>query len=139
MIWSFTKSVPNILSSDQRKFHEECCTDILEMIEADSEFLSNVATCDEGWAFTYDSDSKRENAQWKHGTSQRPKMAKMSRSQQKAMVIPFFKGHSRRMGFLRLNNQQGTLANRVARFELFNFFRVAIKSCQSMKNLTMQN
>lgn len=84
------KFVPKILSDDQRQFRVECCTDILEMIEADSGFLNNVVTCDESWVLTYDPESKRQSAQWKHGSSPRPKKARMSRSQEKAMVIPFF-------------------------------------------------
>ncbi|XP_066963193.1 histone-lysine N-methyltransferase SETMAR-like [Macrobrachium rosenbergii] len=84
------KFVPKILSDDQRQFRVECCTDILEMIEADSGFLNKVVTCDESWVLTYDPEGKRQSAQWKHATSPRPKKAKMSRSQEKAMVIPFF-------------------------------------------------
>ncbi|XP_045118427.1 protein GVQW3-like [Portunus trituberculatus] len=51
----------------------ECCTDILEMIEADSAFLNKVVTCDERWVFTYDPESKRQSAQWKHANSPGPK------------------------------------------------------------------
>lgn len=54
----------------------ECCTDILEMIEADSCFLNKVVTCDESWVFTYDPESKRQSAQWKLATSPRPKKGK---------------------------------------------------------------
>ena len=39
--------------------------------------------------FTYDPESKRQSAQWKHGTSPRPKKARMCRSQKKVMVIFF--------------------------------------------------
>ena len=41
------KFAPKILSTDQRQFRVECCTDILQMIEADFEFLNNIVTCDE--------------------------------------------------------------------------------------------
>lgn len=84
------KFVPKILSDDQIHFRVECCTDILGMIEADPDFLNKVVTCDESWVFTYDPENKRQSAQWKHVTSPRPKKAKMSRSQEKAMIIPFF-------------------------------------------------
>ena len=40
------KFVLKILSTDQRQFCVECCTDILQMIEADFEFLNNIVTCD---------------------------------------------------------------------------------------------
>lgn len=46
------KFVLKILSDDQNQFHVECCTEILEMIEADSDFLNKVVTCDESWVFT---------------------------------------------------------------------------------------
>ena len=60
------------------------------MIEADFEFLNNMVTCGESWVFTYDPESTRQKAQMKHGTSPRPKKARMNRLQEKAMVIPFF-------------------------------------------------
>ena len=84
------KFVPKILSRDQIQFRVECCTDILQMIEADFEFLNYIVTCDKSCVFTCDPESKRQNAQWKRGTSPRPKKASMSKSQEKAMVIPFF-------------------------------------------------
>ncbi|XP_068246292.1 protein GVQW3-like [Palaemon carinicauda] len=84
------KLVPKFLSDDQKQFRVKCCTDILKMIEDDSGFLNKVVTCDESWVFTYDPESKHQSAQWKHPTSPRPKKAKMSRSQEKAMIIPFF-------------------------------------------------
>ena len=67
------KFVPKILSRDQRQFRVECCTNILQMIEADFEFLNNIVTCDESWVFTYDPESKRQSAQWKHGTTPEPR------------------------------------------------------------------
>ncbi|XP_068235595.1 protein GVQW3-like [Palaemon carinicauda] len=86
----FAKFVTKILSDDQKQFRVECCTDILEMVDSDSGFLDKVVTCDESWVFTYDAESNRQSAQWKHQTSPRPKKAKMSSLQGKAMVIPFF-------------------------------------------------
>ncbi|XP_076060726.1 uncharacterized protein LOC143036817 [Oratosquilla oratoria] len=82
--------MPKILSDNQRQFHKECCTDILDMIVANSGFLNKVVTCDKSWVFTNDPDSKCPSAQWKLMSSPRPKKRKMSRSQEKAMVIPFF-------------------------------------------------
>ena len=84
------KIVPKILSKDQRRFRVQCCTDMLAMTETNSSFLNNVVTCDESWVFTFDPESKRQSAQWKHGTSPRSEKARMSRSQEKAVVIPFF-------------------------------------------------
>ena len=84
------KCVPKILSRDQRQFDVKCFTDILQMIKADFKFLNNIVTCDESCVFTCDPESKRQRAQWKRGTSPRPKKARMSRSQEKAMVISFF-------------------------------------------------
>ncbi|XP_076059317.1 protein GVQW3-like [Oratosquilla oratoria] len=85
-----TKFVPKSLSDDQRQFRMECCTGILDMISADSGFLNKVVTFNKNWVFTYDPESKHQSAQWKHTSSSRPKRAKKSRSQEKAIVIPFF-------------------------------------------------
>ena len=41
------KFVPKILTRDKRQIRVECCTDILQMIEADFEFLNNIVTCDD--------------------------------------------------------------------------------------------
>ena len=41
------KFVPNILSDHQRLFLVECCTVILEMIEAHSSSLNKIVTSDE--------------------------------------------------------------------------------------------
>ena len=79
--------MPKVLSKDQRQLRVECCTDMLAMTEINSSFLNNVVTCDEGWVFTYDPESKRQSAPWKQETSPRSKKARMSRSQEKAMVI----------------------------------------------------
>ena len=53
------KFAPKILFRDQRQFRVECCTDILQMIEANYEFLNNVVTCDESWEFIHEPQSKR--------------------------------------------------------------------------------
>ena len=84
------KFVPKILYIDQIKFRVECCTGILEIMEAYSKILSNIAICDESWVVTYDPMSKRQSAPWKHGTSSRPKKDRVSRLQEKTMVISFF-------------------------------------------------
>ena len=83
--------MPKILSDEQRQFRVEYCTDILEMIGADSGFLNKVVICDESWVlFTYNPESKHQSAPCKHATSPRPKKAKMSRLHEKAMIISFF-------------------------------------------------
>ena len=57
------KFVPKIFSDDQIQFSVQCCTDILEMIEADSGFLNNVVTCNKSLASTNEPESKRQSAQ----------------------------------------------------------------------------
>ena len=57
------KFMPKILFNNQRQFHVECSTDILEMTELDSAFLNNIVTCDESCVFTYDPESKHQSAQ----------------------------------------------------------------------------
>jgi hypothetical protein len=63
--------------------------DLLQRIEDEPDLLNSIITCDETWIFTYDPETKRQSMQWK-STSPRPKKARMSRSQFKAMLIVFF-------------------------------------------------
>ncbi|XP_076032955.1 protein GVQW3-like [Oratosquilla oratoria] len=84
------KFLPKIFSDAQRQFRMECCTNILNIIAADSGLLNKAVTCDESWVFTYNPENKRQSAQWKYSSYPRPNKAKMNRSQEKAMAVPFF-------------------------------------------------
>lgn len=66
------------------------CSDTLKNIESDPNFLERVITCDESWFFTYDPETKRQSMHWKSPNSPRQKIARMSKSKFKAMMIVFF-------------------------------------------------
>jgi len=40
------------------------CQDLLNMINADKNFLDKVITGDESWYFTYDPETKRQSSKW---------------------------------------------------------------------------
>ena len=118
------KFVPKTLFRDQRQFRVECGTDILQMIVADFEFLNNIVTCDESWEFMYDPESKRQSAQWKHGTSSRPKKKKIRRSQITAIVISFFDSQ----GLIHFESVlQGQTVNKKFYLTVLRSFREKIK------------
>ena len=47
-------------------------------------------TCDEGWIYCYDPETKRQSSLWKYDGSLRPKNARQSKSTHKPLMIPFF-------------------------------------------------
>lgn len=87
------KMVPKILTIEQKEAREIVCTDTLNAIENDPNFLERVITCDESWFFTYDPETKRQSMHLKGPISQRAKKARMSKSRFKAMMIVFFDIH----------------------------------------------
>ena len=46
--------------------------------------------CGESWIYCYDPETKRQNSQWKHAGSPRPKNARQSKSTHTLLMIPFF-------------------------------------------------
>ncbi|CAN8013668.1 unnamed protein product, partial [Ixodes persulcatus] len=60
-----------------------------ERYETDPEFSDRVITGDETWIFEYDPESKQQRSEWHTTKSRRPKKARMSKSQIKAMLIVF--------------------------------------------------
>ena len=46
--------------------------------------------CDESWIYCNDPETKRQNSQWKHAGSPRPKKARQSKSTHKLLMIPCF-------------------------------------------------
>ena len=49
-----------------------------------------VITGDETWAYQYDSETKRQSAQWKTAISPRPKKFRQSNSRVKTMLLTSF-------------------------------------------------
>ncbi|RLU25678.1 hypothetical protein DMN91_001835 [Ooceraea biroi] len=55
------KMVPKILTPQQKENRKEVCRDLLERIENDPDFFTNVITSDETWVFEYDPKTKRQS------------------------------------------------------------------------------
>ena len=72
---------------DNRK---DVCLHLLERIQSDRNFLTNVITGDESWIFEYDPETKRQSKEWHTSTSQRPKKVRRSKSKIKSTLICFF-------------------------------------------------
>ena len=87
------KFVPKNLTLEQKDNRRDVSLDILQRIESDREFLSNVITGDESWIFEYDPETKRQSQEWHTSSSPRPKKARMSKSKIKTMLICFFDSH----------------------------------------------
>ena len=81
--------VPRVLREDQkeRRFHDK---ELVELINSDPAVLDALVTCDESWINCYDPETKRQNSQWKHAGSPRPKKARKSKTTYKLLMIPFF-------------------------------------------------
>ena len=53
------KLVQKVLSEEQKMSRVESSQEILVCVQEDEDFLDNVITCDESWAFQYDPETKR--------------------------------------------------------------------------------
>lgn len=67
--------VPKNLTQEQKDKWREICSDILNYMNEQPDFLGNVITCDETWIFQYDPETKRQSMHWKIPTSPRMKTA----------------------------------------------------------------
>ena len=83
------KLVPKNLTVQQNDNRKDICTDFIERIEQDPNFLKSIITGDESWIFEYDPETKRQSLEWHTANSPRPKKARMSKSKIKCMLICF--------------------------------------------------
>ena len=83
------KLVPKNLTVQQKDNRKDICTDFIERIEQDPNFLKSIITGDESWIFEYDPETKRQSLEWHTANSPRPKKARMSKSKIKCMLICF--------------------------------------------------
>ena len=86
------KFVPRVLKEDQKERHCHDSRVMVELINSDPAVLDALVTCDESWIYCYDPETKRQNSQWKHAGSPRPKKARQSKSTHKLLIISFFNG-----------------------------------------------
>ena len=81
------KFVPWVLRKDQKERRCHDSRDMVELINLDPAVLDALVTCNESWIYCYDPETKRQNSQWKHAGSPRPRQSK---STHKLLMIPFF-------------------------------------------------
>lgn len=84
------KLVPKLLTDDHKNSRVMIAVELLERVQNKPDFLDNVITGDETWAFEYDPEMKRQSSEWHTSESPRPKKARMSKSKVKTMLIVFF-------------------------------------------------
>ena len=82
--------VPRVLREDQKERRCHDSREMVELINSDHAVLDALVTCDKGWIYCYDPETKRQSSQWKHAGSSRPKKARQSKSTHKLLMIPFF-------------------------------------------------
>ena len=84
------KFVPRVLRENQKEKRCHDSREMVELINSDPSVLDALVTCDESWIYCYHLETKRQNSQWKHAGSPRPKKARQNKSTHKLLMIPFF-------------------------------------------------
>lgn len=82
--------VPKILNDVQKMNRKDCCLDYLKSYEKNPSFLEKIVTGDETWVFAYEPETKRQSMEWRGKSSPAKKIARMSKSKIKCMLITFF-------------------------------------------------
>ena len=59
------KSVPRLLTQDQKNTCLTLCQELKNQTESDPPFLSKAITGDESWCYGYDPETKHASSQWK--------------------------------------------------------------------------
>jgi len=85
-----TKSVPHLLTDDQREQHQIIARDLFERSYQDVQFLKNIVTGDESWFYGYNPQTKQQSSQRKSPMSLWPKKGRQVRSKTKVMSLAFF-------------------------------------------------
>jgi len=84
------KSVPRLLTVEQKDERVSICTVLREQAQNDPNFMSSVITGDESWVYGYDPETKQMYSQSKTASSPQPKKARQVKSNVKTMLIAFF-------------------------------------------------
>ena len=87
------KFVSRVLREDQKERGCHDSREMVELINSDPTVLDALVTCNESWIYCFDPETKRQNSQWKHAGSPRPKKARQSKSTHKLLMILFFWQH----------------------------------------------
>jgi hypothetical protein len=83
------KSVPRVLSDNQKVHRISACKEIKQEATDDPNFISNIRTGDETWVCGYEPETKQPPSQWKSPNSPRPKKARQVSSNVKFILILF--------------------------------------------------
>jgi len=81
------KMVPKELTEEQTQRRVTICQDLLE---SPVDILGHVITGDGTWVYQYDTETKRQSAQWKTANSPQPKIFCQSESRVKTKLLTFF-------------------------------------------------
>lgn len=85
------KFIPHVLTDNQKERRIEFSLEFLDFYSGDlAHNLDWLITCDEAWFHLYEPNTKVENMQWLEKGSDRPQVARRSKSAKKVMMIPFF-------------------------------------------------
>ena len=85
-----SKSVPRLMTDAQKENRITASQGLFDRLNADENFLKNVITGDETWAYGYDVATKVQSSQWMGKLSPRPKKARQSRSNVRVTLAVFF-------------------------------------------------
>lgn len=87
---SCSRIVPKILTLEEKMRRKDYCADCLESCSRDPSFINRIITGDETWVFAYEPETKRQSMEWRSPGSPVKKIARMSKSKMKCMLITFF-------------------------------------------------
>jgi len=84
------KSVPKVLTVQQKETHLAVDRDLLQCADHDANFMKTIITSDESWVYGYNPQTKAQSSQWKTSGSPRPKKGDQVWSKVKVMLTVFF-------------------------------------------------
>jgi hypothetical protein len=67
------KSVPRLLTNDQKQWHINICLKLWQGAKEDPTFSSRIIMDDESWIYGYEPETKQQSLQWKSPRSSRVK------------------------------------------------------------------
>jgi len=66
------KSVPKLLTVEQKETHHAVDKYLLQCADHDANFMKTIITSNEFWVYGYDPETKAQSSQWKTSESPRP-------------------------------------------------------------------
>jgi hypothetical protein len=84
------RSVPHLLTRDQKYQSAVSYVEFVEMIDDDRNVLKRIVTGDENWCFMYDPETKRQSAAWLSSKKPKAQKRRMQKSCVKTMLTAFF-------------------------------------------------